>query len=192
MRCKNGVCVVRRYQASHGSGVQVDVETGAVRRSAKLPNRLFGEGLVRVEDRLLQLTWQEGTLLEYSDVHTFHAANLSDVVSTGALVRRRDTGLSDGWGLTWDGKHLIITDSTPTIRWLDAETLKVVRQAVVMDGDKPVPWVNELEWVNGQVCMHACSGRIAHFCFSHFVLLTLLYLSRATHNPVPPLMFHTL
>jgi glutaminyl-peptide cyclotransferase len=133
--------------------MQVDVETGQVLRSFRLPAEFFGEGLVRVDNRLLQLTWKVGTLLEYPNIKTFHSAFLSTTASEKDVgVLRRDTGLSDGWGITWDGKHLIITDSSPTIRWLNATTLKVDREAVVMDGDRVVPWVNELEWINGQVC----------------------------------------
>jgi glutaminyl-peptide cyclotransferase len=144
--------------------MQVDVQTGQVLRLVSLPEKFFGEGLVRVDNRLLQLTWRVGTLLEYPDLKTFNSAEISATASEKDVgVLRRDTGLSDGWGITWDGKHLIITDSTPTIRWLNATTLKVEREAVVMDGGKAVAWVNELEWVNGQVCSLVLSLSLRSF-----------------------------
>lgn len=110
--------------------------------------RYFGEGITRVGDRLLQLTWRQGTLLEYADVATFHAA---DAANFTAGVAARDTGLADGWGITYDGTHVLITDSTVDLRWFEPGTLQEVRRAVIRDGSAAVPWANELEWAEGQV-----------------------------------------
>ena len=110
--------------------------------------RHFGEGITRVGDRLLQLTWRSGTLLEYADVATFDDADAQNLT---AGVTARDTGLSDGWGITYDGTHVIITDSTADLRWFEPDSLHEVRREVIRDGDAAVPWVNELEWVAGQV-----------------------------------------
>jgi hypothetical protein len=127
---------------------QVDVATGAVLRAVALPRHLFGEGVTRVGDRLLQLTWQRGTMLEYSNVSTFHNADTANFTA-GAAVR--DTGLKDGWGITYDGKSLIVSDSSIRMRWLDPLTLALQKEAVVRDGGTAVQWVNELEWINGEV-----------------------------------------
>ena len=55
-----------------------------------------------------------------------------------------DTGLGDGWGLTNDGRHLIVTDSSHRVSWLDPGTMKVVRQLDVTDGGRDLPWLNEV------------------------------------------------
>lgn len=55
-----------------------------------------------------------------------------------------DTGLGDGWGLTNDGTHLIVTDSSHRVSWLDPVTMKVVRQLEVTDGGRDLPWLNEV------------------------------------------------
>ena len=92
------------------------MDSGRVLRAVSLPRHLFGEGLARVGRRLLQLTWQRGTLLEYTDVSTFHRA---DVVNFSAGVQKRDTGLRDGWGITFDEakNELLITDASTLMRW---------------------------------------------------------------------------
>jgi glutamine cyclotransferase len=37
-----------------------------------------------------------------------------------------DTPLQDGWGLTSDGKHLIATDGSDTITWIDPANMSKV------------------------------------------------------------------
>lgn len=41
------------------------------------------------------------------------------------------TPLKDGWGVTTDGTHLIVGDSTETLYWLDPKTLEVARKVTV-------------------------------------------------------------
>ncbi len=50
----------------------------------------------------------------------------------------------DGWGIATDGASLIISDSGPTLYWLDAKTLQEQRRVDVHDGTRKVPWVNEV------------------------------------------------
>lgn len=153
--------------------VQVDVETGEVLRSVDLPAALFGEGLTRIGDRLLQLTWHSGRALDFAHVDTFHTADVAGLfpadmarvlraeddgagAEAGAaaeLVRERDTGLSDGWGAAYDAARgeVAVTDMSDTMSWLDPHTLEQRRSAVVRDRGTPLPWVNELEMVEGEV-----------------------------------------
>ena len=133
----------------------MEVDTGKVLRAVTLPRHLFGEGLTRMGDKLLQLTWQRGTLLEFESVQTFHAANTT---TWAGGVTQRDTGLRDGWGITYDGQNLVITDSSTTLRWFEPESLRQVRAATLRDGGVPVPWLNEIEFIDGEVRthMHLC------------------------------------
>lgn len=66
-------------------------------------------------------------------------------------MRERHTGLSDGWGAAFDGTSVVVTDSSTTMRWLDPVTLETTRAAVVRDGGRDIPWLNELEVVDGEV-----------------------------------------
>lgn len=142
------------------------MDTGEVVRSVNLPPALFGEGLTRVGDSLLQLTWHSGRALHFSHIDTFHDADVAGLFPAdmarvlraeggeeAALVRERDTGLTDGWGAAYDAARgeVVVTDMSETMTWLDRETLQARRSAVVRDRGRPLPWVNELEMVDGEV-----------------------------------------
>jgi glutamine cyclotransferase len=116
---------------------ELDPATGAVRRSVALPDDLFGEGITVVDDRIWQLTWQDGVALEW-DRASF------------TLLRQVPVD-GEGWGLCRDGSRLVRSDGTDRLRFHDpvtfAETGSV---AVTLDGE-PVTELNELECVDGQV-----------------------------------------
>jgi glutaminyl-peptide cyclotransferase len=57
----------------------------------------------------------------------------------------------EGWGLTEDGKSLILSDGTATLRFLDPATFHEVRRVVVKDHGKLIDQLNELEYIHGQV-----------------------------------------
>lgn len=116
---------------------QVDPVTGEVRRRVSLPSRYFGEGLARVGDRLIQLTWQEGVVLVY---------RLSDFEKIGELPY-----VGESWGLCYDGNRLILSDGTDRLFFRDPETFAPAGEvAVKMDG-APLRQLNELECVDGAV-----------------------------------------
>lgn len=116
---------------------QVRLGTGEVVRRATLADRFFGEGLALWRDRLIQLTWEAGTGFVY-DLGSF---------------RRRATFAyaGEGWGLTHDGRHLIMSDGSATLRFLDPGSFEVVRRVRVRDGNAPVEHLNELEYIRGEI-----------------------------------------
>jgi glutamine cyclotransferase len=116
---------------------RVDIETGRVEQLLPLDAMYFGEGIAVLADRVYQLTWQNGIAFVY-DATTFAAERTF-----------RYTG--EGWGLTTDGTHLILSDGTSALRFLDPETLSVVRQLTVTDAEIPVVQINELEYVEGEI-----------------------------------------
>lgn len=59
-------------------------------------------------------------------------------------VQELQSPLRDGWGICTDGASLIISDSSPTLVWLDPDTLQQQRSVEVHDGDDAIPWVNEV------------------------------------------------
>lgn len=116
---------------------RVDYRTGDVVTSVPLDDRTFGEGLVALGDSLFQLTWRQETGLIY---------RASDLAPIGSF---RYSG--EGWGLTTDGSHLIMSDGTYRLRYLDPTTFEVIRVMEVRDQGRFVYSLNELEWVNGEI-----------------------------------------
>ncbi|MBC8873049.1 MAG: glutaminyl-peptide cyclotransferase [Planctomycetes bacterium] len=116
---------------------KVELETGRVVQSHSLDRGHFGEGIAIVGDRIVQLTWQAQIGIVY-DKETFEEVG-----------RFRYTG--EGWGITYDGTHLIISDGSATLRFLDPETFKVTGQVLVRNRGRRVPNLNELEYVRGEI-----------------------------------------
>jgi glutaminyl-peptide cyclotransferase len=58
---------------------------------------------------------------------------------------------TEGWGLTYDGQALIMSDGSATLRFLDPISYRPTRTlAVTMDG-APLPELNELEYIHGEI-----------------------------------------
>src|SRR5262249_42552297 len=61
------------------------------------------------------------------------------------------TYTADGWGLTHDDHELIKSDGTSMLRFLNPETMNWQGQIGVVDAGKGIRWLNELEYVEGEV-----------------------------------------
>ncbi len=114
-----------------------DLATGRVLQSATVPAQYFAEGLTNWGSSLVQLTWQSHVAFVYDRfsfrlLRTFHYD-------------------CDGWGLTQDGKNLILSDGTDEIRFFDPATFRLVRSIHVKDHGQPVTQLNELEYIHGQI-----------------------------------------
>jgi glutamine cyclotransferase len=116
---------------------QVDLESGRVLEQRDVPKQYFAEGLTDWGSTLVQLTWQSHIGFVY-DRATFH------------LLRSFQYS-GEGWGLTQDGKRLILSDGSATLRFLDPNTFKEVRRITVTDHGKPVTKLNELEYIHGEI-----------------------------------------
>jgi len=116
----------------------VEVESGRVLKKCDLPSEYFGEGLTDWGSTLVQLTWTSGKGFVYDR-------------SSFKLLRTFDYQ-GEGWGLTHDEKSLILSDGTPTLRFLDPETFRVLRRLDVIDEHgQPVENLNELEFIRGEI-----------------------------------------
>ncbi len=114
-----------------------DPETGRVQKSVLLAPDLFGEGLTVWSDRIVQLTWKAGKGFVYD------ASSLSQVKT----FRYR----GEGWGLARDASHLIMSQGTDILLFLDPVTFKTVRILKVHGAAGPVRYLNELELVSGEI-----------------------------------------
>lgn len=117
---------------------EVDLTSGTVLRSVAVPSQFFAEGMTVFQGKIFQLTWQSQTGFIY-DPGTFNL--LGQFSYTG-----------EGWGLTHDAQHLIMSDGTDQIRFLDPVTFQVVNAIHVRDDQgRPVTKVNELEYIGGEI-----------------------------------------
>ena len=116
---------------------KVKLETGEVLEKRDIPEQYFGEGIINWKDRIIEITWQSQTGFVY-DLATFG-------------LRSQFSYRGEGWGLTQDGKRIIMSDGTSELRFWDPETLQETGRVPVNDEGRPVPELNELEWIKGEV-----------------------------------------
>jgi glutamine cyclotransferase len=116
---------------------KVNLQTGEVLQRRDIDPQYFAEGLTLFNDQFIQLTWQSNKGFVY-DKATF-------------APLREWSYPTEGWGLTHDGKQLIMSDGSATLRFLNPETFAVEREVTVTEGGQPVVRLNELEYVNGEV-----------------------------------------
>src|SRR5690606_22607597 len=116
---------------------RIALPSGEVEQNQPLSALYFGEGITIFGDQLYQLTWVNQVGFVY-DVATFER------VGTFRYA-------GEGWGLTHDGEHLIMSDGSESIRFLDPETHEVVRAIRVRSEGRPIVRLNELEWVDDEI-----------------------------------------
>ncbi len=121
----------------HSSLRKVDLATGKVLQEQTLAEQYFGEGVTVVGDKIYQLTWQAHTGFVY-DLQSFK--QLSEFSYT-----------TEGWGLTHDDQHLIMSDGTSTLYVRDPVTFAEIGRVEVHDADGPVVRLNELEYAKGEI-----------------------------------------
>ncbi len=112
---------------------EVDIETGQVIRIFPLEDQYFAEGLARVEDKLIQITWREGKAFVY-DLETFNLENSFDYST-------------EGWGLCYDGESLFMTDGTSTLYQRNPNDFSIIKELTVQLKNETVINLNELECV---------------------------------------------
>jgi glutaminyl-peptide cyclotransferase len=114
----------------------VDLTNGRIGAEVKLSDTLFGEGIVFLKNKLYQLTYKHRIGFVYD------AGNYK-------LIDSFPFASNEGWGLTTDGTHLIMSDGTSSLTYIDPNTYKAVKVLRVTDNDGPVMRLNELEYVKG-------------------------------------------
>ncbi len=116
---------------------KVDLTTGNILQIYQLPAEYFGEGITIYKDTLIQLTWK-------SHVGFIYDKNTFDLLHQFSYP-------TEGWGLTYDGKRLILSDGTPTIHFLDPVTFRPEAEINVENRGTPTDKINELEFIGGKI-----------------------------------------
>jgi glutaminyl-peptide cyclotransferase len=125
---------------------RVRLNDGTVLQSRAIAPNLFGEGIVNWGEEIVSLTWQD------------HVGFRWDLKTLTQKKSFRYPG--EGWALTQDGKHLIMSDGTPVLRVLDPVTFRQVRAIKVTADGLPVQNLNELEWVKGEILANIWQTRL--------------------------------
>jgi glutamine cyclotransferase len=116
---------------------RVELETGTVLKSRALSPQYFGEGVTICGDRIVQLTWRSQLGFVYD--------------KNGFDLLREFTYPTEGWGITGDGRRLIMSDGSAKLYFLDPEDFKVTGSIEVQDGGQAVSGLNELEYIRGEI-----------------------------------------
>ncbi|WP_293904993.1 glutaminyl-peptide cyclotransferase [Phenylobacterium sp.] len=116
---------------------RVRLKDGAVIQSLSVPPGLFGEGIVNWGGDIVSLTWRDQVGFRW-DLKTF-------------ALKKTFSYVGEGWALTSNGKSLIMSDGSATLKFLDPVSLKLVRHIKVTADGRPVANLNELEWVKGEI-----------------------------------------
>ena len=114
---------------------EVNLSTGEVIRSIDLNASEFGEGMTFVDDEIIQLTWEEGIAHRY-DMETFD--EIANYTYEG-----------EGWGLVYDGTHLIMSNRTDVLTIRNATTFEIEGTLNVTRNGQPLPMINEMEMFEG-------------------------------------------
>ena len=134
---ENGVLWESTGVAGKSTIRKVDLKTGKALIKKPLKDEYFGEGLALLNDKLYQQTWKNHKALVYD----------RDLNQIAEIPYERQ-----GWGLTTDGEHLIFSDGTTRIRFVDPETFETVRSiSVVQPGGRRITELNELEFIEGKI-----------------------------------------
>jgi glutamine cyclotransferase len=134
---KDGVLYEGTGRNGYSELRKVELETGKVLHRLKLSDEFFGEGITVYGDKIIQLTYLSNVGFVYKK-------------ETFELLREFDYP-TPGWGITNDGKHLIMSDGTQKLYFLDAETFQQVRHIEVYDRGVSIWGLNELEYIEGKI-----------------------------------------
>ncbi len=116
---------------------RIDLESGELKQNVQLADRYFGEGIEMIGDRIYQLTWRAHMVFVYD------RENLEQL-ETHYNAR-------EGWGLAFDGQHLILSDGTANLQFIDPEGFVPVRGIEVTVGGQPLSLLNELEYIEDEI-----------------------------------------
>jgi glutamine cyclotransferase len=125
-------------QYNESSLRKVEIKTGEPVSLTMLAGEIFGEGITILNEKIYQLTYKSQVGFVY-DKESFKR------------IQKVYYQNKEGWGLTHDGTHLIMSDGTNRIYYMDPEYFTEIRQLEVYDNEGPVTRLNELEYIEGKI-----------------------------------------
>ncbi|QZT35993.1 glutaminyl-peptide cyclotransferase [Halosquirtibacter xylanolyticus] len=130
------------YESTGENGTSVIYKTkfqrGEIVSATALNKEFFGEGITLLDGKVYQLTYKKQKAFVYDN-------------TTMAQIGNFSFPNKEGWGLTNNGKELIMSDGSSTIYFVDPSTFKEVRRVNVFSNQREYTYLNELEYVNGYI-----------------------------------------
>jgi glutamine cyclotransferase len=115
-----------------------DPETGKVLKQVKLDKKYFGEGCTLLNGKIYQMTYQERTCFVYD-------------ATTLKKLKEFNYNFGEGWGMTTDGRNLIVSNGGSNLFYYDPATFKEIKRIGVTNQYGPVGQINELEFIKGYI-----------------------------------------
>lgn len=117
----------------------LDLQTGDIDIKQELNRKqYFGEGIVFLNDRIYQLTYRKQTCFVY-DAKSFEKIGMFKYSN------------KEGWGLTTDGEHIIMSDGTNILSFRDPSNFEIIKTIQVSANNHVIEYLNELEYIKGYI-----------------------------------------
>ena len=133
---KNGYLFEGTGLKGESSLRKIKLDTGEIVKIHYLKNKYFGEGITMLNNKIYQLTWKENT----GFIYNFNF----EIIDKFSYP-------TEGWGLTNNGKELIMSDGSSKLYFLDPKTLKKKKEMTVTKNNKKISNINELEYIKGKI-----------------------------------------
>lgn len=117
---------------------KIRYQTGDVQNVINLPNDIFGEGIALFDNKIIQISWKEQVAFIY-DKETFQ------------LLNKIYYPVKEGWGITYNGSNLIMSDGSHILYIIDKAYFTELSRIEVYDENGPVNNLNELEYIKGEI-----------------------------------------
>ena len=129
----------KEYPLTQSLFGSVDLKTGKIQAKVELDRNVYwGEGITFLKDKWYQLTYTTKIGFIY-DGKTFRKLGEFSLPA------------QEGWGMTTDGEHLIMSDGSEKLYWINPENFQTVKKLVVTDNKGIVLYLNELEYLKGSI-----------------------------------------
>jgi glutamine cyclotransferase len=119
----------------------VNIKSGVPEKKYLITDeKIFGEGITIFKDKIYQLTWENNKIFVY---------DIGDITRPVNTLKWK----YPGWGITNDGQHLIVSDGTDKLYYIQPDEqnhdTRIMKIISVADNKGAVDSLNELEFING-------------------------------------------
>jgi glutaminyl-peptide cyclotransferase len=118
---------------------KVNLTTGQIEAKVEIDRtKYFGEGITFLNNKAYQLTYKSKIGFIYE-------------MSTFRKIEEFVIPSNEGWGLTTDGKYLIMSDGSYQLKYIDPQTMQVIKTVNVTENGCVKENLNELEYIKGYI-----------------------------------------